>query len=188
MKLVSRRIESPVGRILLAGMVRAGEARLVCARVIESDEEVRAWAEARGVQRAPDDGSLAAAGCAFDDYFAGRLRDFNIPIEPAWGTPFQRAVWDALRKIPYGKTMTYGSLARALGFPTGASRAVGSANGANPVFIAIPCHRVVREPGGPSRSEVRSLKRALGGFAYGLWRKEHLLRLEGAWPVQPALL
>ncbi len=172
MKLESRVIETPIGRILLAGTERG----LSGARLIEGDGEARVWARAHGVELVPDGGSLDGAARAYERYFTGGLRDFDLAMEPAWGTAFQRAVWDALRKIPYGVTTTYGSLARGLGLPPGASRAVGSANGANPIMIAIPCHRVLRAGG------------ALGGFAAGLWRKEHLLRLEGAWPIQPALL
>ena len=172
MRLESRTIDTPIGGILLAGTARG----LSCARVVESRREALAWARSRGVDLAPDGGSLDAAARAFEGYFAGRLREFHIAIDLAWGTPFQRAVWDALRKIPWGTTTTYGALARALGLSPAASRAVGSANGANPIVIAVPCHRVLREGG------------ALGGFAAGLWRKEHLLRLEGAWPLQAALL
>lgn len=172
MRLESRTIETPIGPILLAGTARG----LALARVVERDREARAWAHSHGVDLRPDEGSLETVACAYQGYFAGCLREFEIPIDLAWGSPFQRAVWDALRKIPYGSTTTYGALARGLGFAPGASRAVGSANGANPIVIAVPCHRVVRRGGG------------LGGFACGLWRKEHLLRLEGSWPVQPALL
>jgi O-6-methylguanine DNA methyltransferase len=171
-RLESRTIETPIGPILLAGTSRG----LALARVVEREGEARAWARSHGVELHPDEGSLDTAARAYERYFAGRLREFEIPIDPAWGSPFQRAVWDALRKIPYGTTTTYGALAGGLGLAPGASRAVGSANGANPIVIAVPCHRVVRKGGG------------LGGFACGLWRKEHLLRLEGSRPVQPALL
>ena len=97
-------------------------------------------------------------------YFAGRLRQFDLPLRPA-GTSFQRSVWDALLRIPYGATTSYGALARALGKPE-ASRAVGLANGSNPIPIVIPCHRVIGAGG------------ALTGYAYGVDRKAGLLALE----------
>src|SRR5205823_12097210 len=84
------------------------------------------------------------------------------------GTPFQLQVWEALRAIPRGETTSYGALARAIGLPPGASRAVGAACGANPVSLVVPCHRVVRTGGG------------LGGYYWGLDRKRALLEMEGA--------
>jgi methylated-DNA-[protein]-cysteine S-methyltransferase len=97
-------------------------------------------------------------------YFAGRRRDFDLPLAPA-GTPFQRRVWQALREIPYGQTVSYGVLAARLGQP-GAGRAVGLANGQNPISIVIPCHRVIGAGG------------ALTGYGGGLERKRWLLALE----------
>ena len=97
-------------------------------------------------------------------YFAGRLRRFAVPLDPR-GTPFQRQVWAALAAIPYGETRSYGAVAAAIGQPT-ASRAVGAANGRNPVSIIVPCHRVVGSGGG------------LTGFAGGLEAKRRLLSLE----------
>lgn len=100
-------------------------------------------------------------------YFAGdHSAVAQIPVATA-GTPFQRQVWSALRTIPAGQTRTYGALARDLGSP-GASRAVGLANGANPVAIVVPCHRVIGANG------------ALTGFGGGLHRKQWLLEHEGA--------
>ena len=78
-------------------------------------------------------------------YFTGELREFDVPVAVA-GTPFQLAVWSALREVPYGTTCTYGDLAAAIGRPT-AVRAVGAANGRNPVCIVVPCHRVVGADG-----------------------------------------
>lgn len=97
-------------------------------------------------------------------YFAGELRDFQTPFAPA-GTPFQRRVWDALRQVPFGETRSYAAIAGAIGAPT-ATRAVGAANGANPIAIAIPCHRVVRTGG------------ALGGYTGGIDFKRRLLEHE----------
>lgn len=96
-------------------------------------------------------------------YFAGELRRFALPLEPG-GTAFQRRVWQALMDIPYGETAAYSAIARLSGSP-GAARAVGSACGANPLPIIIPCHRVVAKSGP-------------GGYAYGLDIKKTLLKLE----------
>jgi AraC family transcriptional regulator of adaptative response/methylated-DNA-[protein]-cysteine methyltransferase len=99
-----------------------------------------------------------------DEYFAGRRRQFSVPLEYP-GSPFQRAVWQKLLAIPYGETRSYEDLAKAARKP-GGSRAVGQANGANRIAIVIPCHRVVNKGG------------ALGGYGGGRWRKEWLLALE----------
>jgi methylated-DNA-[protein]-cysteine S-methyltransferase len=99
-----------------------------------------------------------------EEYFAGRRRDFDLPLDLR-GTPFQIEVWEMVRQIPYGETRGYGELARALGRP-GAARAVGAANGANPVPILVPCHRVIGAGG------------ALTGYGGGLDRKKFLLELE----------
>jgi methylated-DNA-[protein]-cysteine S-methyltransferase len=99
-----------------------------------------------------------------DAYFAGRLRRFELPLAPE-GTPFQREVWSALTTIPYGETVSYGELARQVGRPN-ACRAVGAANGRNPIPIIIPCHRVIGADG------------SLTGFGGGLPIKQRLLLLE----------
>jgi methylated-DNA-[protein]-cysteine S-methyltransferase len=97
-------------------------------------------------------------------YFAGDLRDFDLDMSTS-GTPFQRRVWTALRDIPYGETVTYGELAAAVGQPT-ASRAVGLANGRNPLSIVVPCHRVVGANG------------SMTGYGGGIERKRWLLDFE----------
>ena len=97
------------------------------------------------------------------------LRDFDVPLAPS-GSPFQLAVWSALTRIPFGTTTSYGAIARQLGKPLAMSRAVGAANGQNPIAVVIPCHRVIGADGG------------LTGYGGGLERKELLLRLEGAGP------
>ena len=105
-----------------------------------------------------------------DRYFDGKLRKFCVKLDLA-GTPFRLWVWQELARIPYGETISYIELARRVGNPK-ASRAVGGANGANPVCILIPCHRVIAADG------------SLGGYSAGLSRKEKLLALErGAGPV-----
>lgn len=116
----------------------------------------------------PEDSSpvLEQASRELIEYLEGRRRHFDVKLEPH-GTQFQKRVWDALLRIPYGETRTYGELAREIGEP-GAVRAVGTANGRNPLCIFIPCHRVIRTGGG------------LGGYSGGLPVKRELLRLEGA--------
>ncbi|WP_433268026.1 methylated-DNA--[protein]-cysteine S-methyltransferase [Actinosynnema sp. CS-041913] len=99
-----------------------------------------------------------------EEYFAGRRTEFELPLD-LLGTPFQRAVWTALCSIPYGETVTYGELASTLGRPT-AARAVGMANGRNPIGIIVPCHRVVGSTGD------------LTGYGGGLGRKRQLLDFE----------
>ncbi|MFD4633363.1 methylated-DNA--[protein]-cysteine S-methyltransferase [Streptomyces sp. NPDC058284] len=98
-------------------------------------------------------------------YFAGELTEFDVPLRLD-GTPFQRTVWRALQGIPYGETRTYGELAELLGRP-GASRAVGLANGKNPIGVIVPCHRVIGANG------------SLTGYGGGLDRKQRLLAFEG---------
>ncbi|MGH3843780.1 MAG: methylated-DNA--[protein]-cysteine S-methyltransferase [Pseudonocardiaceae bacterium] len=98
------------------------------------------------------------------EYFAAQRTEFDVPVTLV-GTPFQRTVWAALREIPYGETVSYGQLAAQIGRP-GAARAVGLANGRNPIGIIVPCHRVVGAAG------------ALTGYGGGLERKHYLLQLE----------
>ena len=113
-----------------------------------------------------DDTPFAEAERQLDAYFAGELTTFELPLQLD-GTPFQRGVWEALQDIPYGGTVSYGELADRLGKP-GASRAVGLANGKNPVSIVVPCHRVIGASGG------------LTGYGGGLDRKRQLLAFEGS--------
>lgn len=125
---------------------------------------------------APTDGSpehdrggsplLALAHRQLTEYFTGGRRVFDLPLRPV-GTAFQRRVWEVLGTIPWGTTTTYGAIAARLGLPPGASRAVGAANGANPIPVVLPCHRVIGADG------------TLTGYAGGLERKAVLLRLEG---------
>jgi methylated-DNA-[protein]-cysteine S-methyltransferase len=111
-----------------------------------------------------DEGLLGAAATQLDEYFAGTRREFDVPLN-AKGTPFQESVWEALRAIPYGETVSYSEVARRIGRPR-AVRAVGAANHRNAIAIVVPCHRVVGADG------------RLTGYAGGLWRKEFLLDLE----------
>jgi methylated-DNA-[protein]-cysteine S-methyltransferase len=108
---------------------------------------------------------LAFARRQLDEYFAGRRRSFDLPLRPL-GTPFQLGVWEALRAIPFGATWSYADVAQRIGKPT-ATRAVGAANGRNPLPIVVPCHRVIGRDG------------SLTGFGGGVEIKAKLLALEG---------
>jgi methylated-DNA-[protein]-cysteine S-methyltransferase len=101
-----------------------------------------------------------------DEYFKGTRKEFSLKLLPE-GTPFQKQVWQELRRIPYGKAVSYGDVARAIGKPF-AFRAVGNANNKNPIAIIVPCHRVIGSDG------------SLVGYGSGIWRKEWLLKHEGA--------
>jgi methylated-DNA-[protein]-cysteine S-methyltransferase len=117
---------------------------------------------------------LAEARRQLTSYFAGELREFDLPVSVR-GTAFQRLVWAELEKIPYGVTFSYGQIAAALGLPMGASRAVGTANGRNPIAIVVPCHRVIGANG------------KLVGYAAGLDRKKYLLNHESERTSQATL-
>ncbi|HSA48827.1 MAG TPA: methylated-DNA--[protein]-cysteine S-methyltransferase [Yinghuangia sp.] len=149
-------VGSPVGELLLIGdgETLSGLFMLPDAKYVP---EV-------GADWIRDDGAFDAVRGQLDEYFAGERRSFDVPLAPR-GTPFQRSVWRELTTIPYGRTMSYGAMAAALGTPT-ASRAVGAANGRNPISIIVPCHRVIASNG------------ALTGYAGGLDKKERLLALE----------
>ncbi len=109
---------------------------------------------------------LESCRTELQEYFAGRRREFTIPLDLR-GTEFQLRCWRELLRIPYGETRSYAQLAEAVGSPKG-FRAVGHANGQNPIAIIVPCHRVIASDG------------TLGGYGGGLRIKEELLRLEGA--------
>jgi methylated-DNA-[protein]-cysteine S-methyltransferase len=145
---------SPIGRLEL---VEAGGALVA----IHFD------APADGSPRHERGGSavLAQAHRQLAEYFEGTRREFDLPLRPV-GTEFQRRVWDVLATVPWGTTTTYGAIAARLELPQGASRAVGAANGANPLPVVLPCHRVIGADG------------TLTGFAGGLPRKRFLLDLE----------
>ena len=150
-------IESPVGPLLA---VRSGSSLigLHFSEGLDGPVPDDDWVQ--------DDSCFADVRTQLREYFAGERRSFERELAPR-GTSFQREVWSALGDIPYGCTSSYGELAEAIGRP-GAMRAVGGANGANPMPIVIPCHRVIAADG------------TLGGFGGGLDRKVLLLELEGA--------
>jgi methylated-DNA-[protein]-cysteine S-methyltransferase len=150
-------IGTPIGALLLAGNRRG----LSCVGFQAGPRAMRP--QSHWVQSAEP---FAAATAQLAAYFAGSLKVFHLALAPE-GTPFQLAVWSALQLIPYGETLSYGELARRLGHPQGA-RAVGLANGANPLPIIVPCHRVIGADG------------SLTGFGGGLPIKRALLALEGA--------
>ena len=148
-------VASPVGPLTL--VAKDG----VLSGLYMASQRHRPAAETFGV-RATE--SFTAVIEQLAQYFAGERHDFDIPLTMT-GTPFQRTVWTALSEIPYGETISYGQLADRIGRPT-ASRAVGLANGKNPISIIVPCHRVVGSSGD------------LTGYGGGIDRKRHLLEFE----------
>jgi methylated-DNA-[protein]-cysteine S-methyltransferase len=150
--VLTTQIDSPVGTLTMTAV----DGRLAS---LHMDDQRHAPAPSPDWVR--DDAAFAPVIEQLEAYFAGELTEFDIPLAPA-GTPFQLEVWEALRTIPYGETMSYGELARQVGRP-GASRAVGLANGRNPIGIIIPCHRVIGADG------------SLTGYGGGLERKTWLL-------------
>ena len=151
-------VESPVGPLVL-------EASADALTEILLPLAGKARRTGRPGAAGPEPAPLVAARRQLAEYFAGRRRHFDLPLEVA-GTDFQCAVWWALAEIPYGETVSYGELAAMVGRPT-AFRAVGQANGANPIPIVLPCHRVVASGG------------RIGGYGGGLPVKRTLLALEG---------
>jgi methylated-DNA-[protein]-cysteine S-methyltransferase len=147
-------VESPVGPLLLT----SDGARLTGIYFDYESVNVAAWV------RRDDAVPFGETARQLDEYFAGRRADFELPLAPS-GTDFQRRVWTELTQIPYGVTISYGELARRIGNPN-ASRAVGLANGRNPIPIVVPCHRVIGANG------------TLTGYGGGLERKQMLLALE----------
>jgi methylated-DNA-[protein]-cysteine S-methyltransferase len=149
-------VESPIDRLLLTSDGKS------LTSILFADE--RAVPGADWVQ-SDDAAPFAEVRSQLDAYFAGERTDFDLPLAAA-GTEFQRKVWDELLRIPYGATLSYGELANRIGNPK-ASRAVGLANGSNPIPIVIPCHRVIGANG------------KLTGYGGGLPRKVRLLEIEG---------
>ena len=154
-----RVVDSPIGPLVLAGHGETVER-------LEYPGRRGGWNPPDGWRQSPR--ALQKAAGQLKEYFAGQRRDFELDLAPK-GTAFQRRVWTALRTIPYGATWSYARLADAIGQST-ASRAVGAANGRNPIPIFIPCHRVIGADG------------SLTGFAWGTEIKARLLDLEGALP------
>src|SRR5512140_3608994 len=151
-------VDSPVGKLVIC-VSEKGLMRIDRGIAPRRDD----WKGGR-FQWVRSDEKTHACAAQLAEYFAGKRRDFTVPLDLR-GTPFQVAVWQQLLRIPYGKTKSYADIARALGKPN-ACRAVGTANGSKPVSIVVPCHRVIASGGG------------LGGYGGGLPIKEFLLSLE----------
>jgi len=151
-------VDSPIGRLLLQA---DGDALTG----LYMDVPQRPPPANGGRVEAPDAGPLAQTRRQLLEYFTGRRREFDLPLL-LHGTEFQKRVWRALTEIPYGRTSSYGDLARQVG-NANASRAVGLANGRNPIAIVVPCHRVIGADG------------SLTGYGGGLERKRWLLAHEG---------
>ena len=158
MSLAYHDFDTPVGTLRVVGDDSSIE-RIDLPNAAASPPDPR-WRE----QRRSLPGPLREAKRQLLEYFGGARRDFDLPLSPA-GTAFQRQVWGELRRVPYGETVSYGELARRIGRPT-ASRAVGAANGRNPLAIVVPCHRVIGADG------------SLTGYGGGLPVKEALLAHE----------
>jgi methylated-DNA-[protein]-cysteine S-methyltransferase len=164
MNLACKFMESPVGRLKLV----ASERGLV-AILWENDGPRRVvLGDLREDDRQP---ILVETERQLKEYFAGKRQEFSLPLDLN-GTPFQKSVWEALLAIPFGETRSYGQLARQLGRPS-AMRAVGAANGRNPLSIVVPCHRVIGSSG------------KLIGFAGGLETKAQLLKMESLGRITP---
>jgi methylated-DNA-[protein]-cysteine S-methyltransferase len=155
-------VGSPIGRLLLTGDGHA----LTGLYMIDAPRHI----DRHRAGHTPCPEAFGEAAAQLEAYFAGDLKEFALPLAPT-GSAFQLAVWTELTKIPYGSTVSYGAIARALGKRLVASRAVGLANGSNPIPVIVPCHRVIGSDG------------SLTGYGGGLERKEQLLRLEGAGPA-----
>jgi methylated-DNA-[protein]-cysteine S-methyltransferase len=158
-------VDSPIGPLLLTG---DGHALTGLYMVGDGTRESRQTDRMDGLRRSAAE--FAEVAAQLEAYFDGQLKEFSVPLAPR-GSAFRLAVWAELTRIPYGSTASYGDIARALGKSVVASRAVGLANGANPISVIVPCHRVIGSDG------------SLTGYGGGLARKELLLRLEGAGPV-----
>lgn len=139
--------------------------RSLCVAVDADGRLVEIRLDGRRPEGLRDAARCRAASAQLEEYFAGTRREFELELRP-YGTPFQLRVWQALREIPYGAVRNYGDVARAIGRPS-AARAVGQANGRNPLPIVIPCHRVIASDG------------SIGGYSAGLTVKHRLLALEG---------
>lgn len=163
MILYTHQFSSPRGEMIVAVDEDGAVAKVI---LPNGHEHWETEVARRGYTIIEDPARCAAAITQLEEYFQGKRKVFDLPVKPE-GTPFQQSVWSVLRTIPYGTTITYKELAERIG-NLAAIRAVGRANGTNPIPIIIPCHRVIGSDG------------SLIGFGGGLALKEYLLRLEGA--------
>ena len=157
------RHDSPLGPLLIAASERGLRALYMHEQRHVADQPHPQWRPATAAS-AVQSAILEGATRQLDEYFAGRRTDFDLPVDLD-GSDFQRVVWRGLCTIPYGETVSYGELARRIGNPK-AMRAVGLANGRNPVSIVVPCHRVIGADG------------SMTGYGGGIERKVFLLALE----------
>ncbi|MDE2571513.1 MAG: methylated-DNA--[protein]-cysteine S-methyltransferase [bacterium] len=165
-------LDSPIGQLTVVADETGAVTQVEFAR--RDPAQTIAALERAGACVRSDEGPTREAAAQLEAYFAGTRREFDLPLAPR-GTPFQLRVWEELRRVPYGTTTTYGAIAERLGNPT-ASRAVGHANGQNPIPIIVPCHRVIGSGG------------ALTGFGGGIDVKAALLALESGQLSWSALL
>jgi AraC family transcriptional regulator of adaptative response/methylated-DNA-[protein]-cysteine methyltransferase len=157
-------LPTPLGP-MVAAAAEDGLCLLEFAEPPRLEKQLAALGRRLGLPLVPGESDhLARLKAELGEYFAGRRREFGVPLRIA-GSDFQQKVWRALLGIPYGETRSYVEIARAVRSPE-AIRAVGQANGANPIAVVVPCHRVVNSDG------------RLGGYGGGLWRKQRLLALE----------
>ena len=168
MKLTTTKLDTPLGTLMLVA-----RGRRLCAldHASQRGRVVRELRRRFGELALEHRADPAGAVVALRAYFRGRLDALDSVAVDLDGTPFQKRVWAALRRIPAGRTLSYSQLAARIGRPA-AVRAVGTANGRNPVSIVVPCHRVIAAGGG------------LGGYGGGLARKRWLLAHEGARPAR----
>ena len=154
--------QSPIGKILIESSGKGIKTLIFT----DGDEMTSHRQKYREMSSAPEKTGRMSSQCIaqLDDYFSGKRKAFDLPLDLE-GTIFQKRVWEELRRIPYGQTISYDELARRIGQPT-AMRAVANANRLNCVCILIPCHRVIGKDG------------SLTGYGGGLWRKRLLLELE----------
>jgi methylated-DNA-[protein]-cysteine S-methyltransferase len=157
-------IETPLGPLFVGGSSEGVHRIDFVTDRRDEDELVARLEREAGTAPRRDADAAEAATAQLREYFAGERREFSLPLAPR-GTEFQRRVWLALREIPHGRTRSYGEIAETIGRPT-ASRAVGAANGRNPISIVVPCHRVIGASGD------------LTGYAGGMDRKRWLLNHE----------
>jgi methylated-DNA-[protein]-cysteine S-methyltransferase len=158
-------VDSPVGRILLTGDERALSGLYLLDAGEHSATSKPEWARREG--------GFPEAEKQLAEYFTGTRTEFDLPLAPR-GSRFQLDVWAELARIPFGQTVSYGEVALALGKSLLASRAVGLANGRNPISIILPCHRVIGADG------------SMTGYGWGVERKQWLLRHEGALAATPS--
>jgi methylated-DNA-[protein]-cysteine S-methyltransferase len=157
-------LESPCGPLLCVVDEAGAVVRIEFGKGRDSQKITERMRE-HGIEVVEDSARTADLRRQFEEYFAGERREFDLTLAPE-GTLFERSVWEELRRIPFGETRSYGEIARAIGRPN-AFRAVGRANGANPIPIVVPCHRVIGSDG------------SLTGFGGGLEAKSRLLEIEG---------